>query len=98
GDALSENGKWEEAGGNSLEAALARAHILAVSGKRSEAAQTLDSLQPLPHDNGIAFRGMALVHVALGEHDRAFEWLEKAYEVRSETLCLMKADPKLAPL
>jgi hypothetical protein len=39
-----------------------------------------------------------LIHLALGEKDRAFEWLEKAYEARDFDLCEIKVDPRLEPL
>jgi hypothetical protein len=33
--------------------------------------------------------------VALGETDRAFEWLDRAVEERSSDLVYLKVDPKL---
>ncbi len=35
----------------------------------------------------------ALIATGLGEHDRAFAWLEKAYEDRAQMLSEIKADP-----
>jgi hypothetical protein len=32
------------------------------------------------------YRGVALVYVALGETDEAFEWLEKSYQKHEESL------------
>jgi len=34
----------------------------------------------------------------LGEKEKAFEWLEKAYEARDFDLCEIKVDPELDPL
>ena len=34
----------------------------------------------------------------LGEKDKAFEWLNKAYDERSNWLVWLKADPRWAPL
>jgi hypothetical protein len=34
----------------------------------------------------------------LGEKDRAFEWLEKAYEERSDLLVYLKVEPRLDSL
>ena len=36
---------------------------------------------------------MALVYVGLEDNDRAFEWLEKAFEARSWELPMLKASP-----
>ena len=39
-----------------------------------------------------------MVHIGLGDKDRAFEWLDKAYEERSSTMSNLKVTPWLAPL
>ena len=41
---------------------------------------------------------MAVVHVGLGEIDEAFEWLERAYELRAFLLVHIQQDPRLAPI
>jgi hypothetical protein len=41
---------------------------------------------------------IALIYAALGDKDEAFEWLERAYAVRDEDLCLLKVDPRLDSL
>lgn len=38
---------------------------------------------------------VALAHAALGEHEQAFEWLEKAVEDRSPQLVQLRLDPRL---
>jgi len=40
------------------------------------------------------YRGVALVYVALGETDEAFEWLEKSFQKHEESLCSIGIDPK----
>jgi serine/threonine-protein kinase len=37
---------------------------------------------------------IGLIHAALGDKERAFAWLEKAYQARSDTLLFLKVDPK----
>ena len=37
---------------------------------------------------------MALVYVALNKKDKAFEWLDKSYDMHEESLCSLKIDPK----
>ena len=36
---------------------------------------------------------VAMVHIALGETDRAFEWLEKALEARDWQMALLNVEP-----
>jgi hypothetical protein len=40
----------------------------------------------------------ALIYTGLGERDRAFERLERAYQERSTVLAYLRLDPRLAPL
>jgi len=97
-EAFTENRKWEETGGARLEARLAEAQLLAVSGKKAECVAILKSVNRDELDSGAAFRCMALVHTALGEPDLAFQWLEKAYALHAMPLFTLKIDPKFAPL
>ena len=41
---------------------------------------------------------IALVYAGLNENDKAFEWLQKAIEVRDERLVRVKVDPQLYSL
>ncbi|MFL5506320.1 MAG: TPR end-of-group domain-containing protein, partial [Gemmatimonadales bacterium] len=38
--------------------------------------------------------GMALVHTGLGDKERAFHWLERAFEERSHWLVWLRLDPR----
>jgi hypothetical protein len=38
---------------------------------------------------------MARVYAFRGEKDRAFEWLDRAYQAREEDLLIVKGDPLL---
>ena len=40
----------------------------------------------------------ALVHLGLGETDRAIELLQRAYEIQSPVLCEVPIDPRYAPI
>jgi hypothetical protein len=40
----------------------------------------------------------ALIYTGLGEKDLALEWLEKAYEERSDLLVYLKVEPRLDSL
>jgi serine/threonine protein kinase/TolB-like protein/Flp pilus assembly protein TadD len=41
---------------------------------------------------------VALAYIALGEHEQAFAWLEKAVEDRSPQLVYLRVDPRVDPL
>jgi TolB-like protein/DNA-binding SARP family transcriptional activator/Tfp pilus assembly protein PilF len=41
---------------------------------------------------------IAKVHVALGEHEEALGWLERAYQEGSHSMVFLEVDPQLAPL
>lgn len=44
------------------------------------------------------YRALAIIHAALGESDRAFEYLERAFEARPTGLLSLKVDPVYDPL
>ena len=72
-------------------AVLARAY--AVSGNRKEALEILDRLGTLSSRLYVSPYHTALIHMALGDKDRAFEWLSKACEERSSFLFFLNVDP-----
>jgi tetratricopeptide (TPR) repeat protein len=70
-------------------------YVFAVSGKRSQAQEMLDELKKRSEYAFVSPYNVAKVYMGLGEIDLTFEWLEKAYEERSEWLIWLKVDPKL---
>ncbi len=94
-EAIAENQKWGEAGGDHTEVMLGLAQLLAVSGKRGEAMTIVEKMPQEQIASGKVYRGLALVYAALADHDSAFHWLEKAYEIRADSLCSLNVDPKL---
>jgi serine/threonine protein kinase/Flp pilus assembly protein TadD len=93
-EAIAENQRWGEKAGNDVEASLGLAQLLAVSGNKAEALRLLKSLNPESFTAGNLFRGVALVYVSLDDRDLALTWLERTYEVRSESLSSIRVDPK----
>jgi serine/threonine protein kinase/tetratricopeptide (TPR) repeat protein len=73
---------------------LGRAYAL--GGKRAEAQKVLDKLNELSKQEFVPAMARAVVHVGLGEKDKAFEWLDKAYEERF--VIQTKPDPEFDPL
>jgi TolB-like protein/Flp pilus assembly protein TadD len=70
-------------------------YVYAVSGKRSQAQEMLDELKERSEHAFVSPYNVAKVYVGLGEIDLTFEWLDRAFEERSEWLIWLKVDPKL---
>jgi len=58
-------------------------HAHAVAGNRKEAEKRLEELMKLSKEKYVPPIGAAFIYIGLGDKDKAFEWLEKAYEERS---------------
>jgi TolB-like protein/Tfp pilus assembly protein PilF len=65
-------------------AALGIVH--AAFGDRSRAREILNELEQRARDEYVSAIHIAAIHAQLGEKDRAFEWLERAYEERCSLL------------
>jgi Flp pilus assembly protein TadD len=98
GAAISElhKGKTLAEDDSNLIALLGYAHGLA--GNRSEAQKILDKLTLLPNQQYMSPFSIAEIYTGLGEKDRAFEWLEKAYEDRTWLLRILKVEPIFDPI
>jgi TolB-like protein/Tfp pilus assembly protein PilF len=67
-------------------------------GREADARAVLPRLQKHIDQTGVGRYEMALVYAGLKENDKAFEWLEKAYQVRDKGLTYLLVDPCLDPL
>lgn len=94
-DAIEENRKWGELTGNTIETEFALAYLYAVSGKHEDARGLVKKVQAEQPPVSNVYRGLALIHYALGDDDTTFEFLEKSYEMREEALMNLKVDPKM---
>jgi len=65
----------------------------ALVGKRSEALQLLKDLEESLDHKYIDPATIAIIYSKLNQKDRAFEWLEKAYQKRSYRLIFLKVNP-----
>jgi Tol biopolymer transport system component len=72
-------------------ALLARTYAL--SGRKSEALTLLDELNELSTQHYVSSYRIAAVYAALGDKDRAFKWLDHAYEARDGWLIWLAVDP-----
>ncbi|HEY5966901.1 MAG TPA: adenylate/guanylate cyclase domain-containing protein [Chitinophagaceae bacterium] len=93
-EAINETIKWGSLTGNKIKTDVALAYIYAVSGQEDEARRIIENngIEKMLSSND--YRGVALVYVALGETDEAFEWLEKSFHKHEESLCSIGIDPK----
>ncbi len=64
-------------------------------GQRPAALQALAELQARSDECYVAPFCLAMIYVGLGDNDRVFEWLEKAYETRSWYMTWLKVAPEL---
>jgi serine/threonine protein kinase/Tfp pilus assembly protein PilF len=68
-------------------------------GQREEALKTLEQLQQRATQRYVWNYTFALVHIALGENDKAIDFLERDYRDHADyELALIKVDPMLDPL
>jgi TolB-like protein/Tfp pilus assembly protein PilF len=67
-------------------------------GLKAEAHAVVPKLKDHVDRTGIGRYEIALVYAGLQENDKAFEWLESAFQVRDKGLTYIKVDPCLDPL
>jgi DNA-binding winged helix-turn-helix (wHTH) protein/TolB-like protein/Flp pilus assembly protein TadD len=79
--------------GGSPDEPASLAYALALSGKRGEALKILETLNQKSRQSYVSPAIIAVIYAGLGEKDRAFEWLEKAYQGRDMLLVLLKVEP-----
>jgi serine/threonine-protein kinase len=74
-------------------------NALAVSGHRSEAMKILEELLTQAKQRYVQSQEISLVYMGLGDKDKAFEFLEKAYQEKTAgSILLLKVAPWLDPL
>jgi serine/threonine-protein kinase len=71
---------------------------LALAGRRAEATRALRQLETLAQDRYVSPFEFASIHVALGEIDLGFKWLQKAREERVFELIAARVDPRFDAL
>jgi TolB-like protein/Tfp pilus assembly protein PilF len=63
------------------------------AGRRDDAERLLDELHQLSSQRFVNPDYFAIVHLGLGENDRAIEWLYRAYEARTDWPIFFAVDP-----
>lgn len=70
-------------------------HVLAVLADRREALRIAGELERLRGDKGLFAYELGLIHAALGDADRAFNWFATAVQERSGWIAYIRVDPRL---
>lgn len=79
--------------GDSPDEPASLAFAYALSGNRTEATRLAIDLELRSKKTYVSPASIAVIYSGLGDKDRAFEFLEKAYERRDLLLVLLKAEP-----
>ena len=80
---------------------LARYHLswkYAQAGKTDEARALLAEMLKLPEKNDEVVANIIMTHIALGNRNPAFEWLEVAYKNRYDIVIDLKRDWRFDPI
>jgi TolB-like protein/Tfp pilus assembly protein PilF len=74
------------------------AHAYAIAGQKEKARKILAELEGRAKKESISGYQFALIYTGLGERDKAFAALEKAFQERSTLLTYVKMDPRFDPI
>ncbi len=73
-------------------------HVRALQGRKDRALELLETLLETEAREYVSPVALVILCLAVEEHERALDWLEKAREERRGWLCYLKVEPLLAPL
>jgi tetratricopeptide (TPR) repeat protein len=86
--------KAKEISHGNAEATATMGYALAKSGRWDEARRVLKELEDRERTNFVPAYDFAQIHLALGDHRKALDLLEKALEQREALMVFIKVDPK----
>jgi TolB-like protein/Tfp pilus assembly protein PilF len=73
------------------------AQVYGQAGRRKEAEGLLAELRAVAARRYVSPQGISVLYFTLGDRDRGFQWLEKAYEERSNGIAYLAVEPLLEP-
>ena len=73
-------------------------HVYGVAGKKAEAEKILNQLLEQGKKQYVSPFYVAIVYAGLRDNDKALDWLEKAYQDRSNAIIFLRVDPQLRDL
>ena len=97
-EAIAEFERADELSGGNQVFRAALAHALALSGKRDRAIQILESFIIDSKTRYVAPHAMVMIYIGLGDYEQALQWLERAYEERTDFVLEAFANPAVDPL
>ena len=97
-DALAQAQKSVEVGNRSNASLALLGHVHAKAGRRSEAEAIIKELEDRHANEAADGRDLAVVYAGFDDKDKAFAWLEKAFDYRSFFLSGLRMEPLLEPL
>jgi tetratricopeptide (TPR) repeat protein len=74
------------------------AHVFARLGNRPAAEKILEEMLASTSSKYASPYDIAVIYAGLADQNRAFEWLNKAFEEHSAFMVYMSSDPRLQPL
>ena len=74
------------------------AYACARAGDRTKAEQALRDLDDLAKQRYVSAEPRVILHLALGQKDKALDWLEKGYEEQNEACWTLKINRVYDPL
>lgn len=93
-EAVAEAEKAARTSGGNSSAVAVKGYALAKSGNLAGAQIILAELQKLSTEKYVPAYNFAIIYNALGEHQTALDYLEKAYSERNVLIVFLKVDPK----
>lgn len=82
----------------SIESLSMIGYVQALAGRKEEALEIIQEIEYQSKIQDLDATNLAYIHVALGEIEKAFACLEKAFQQHSVDLLGVKVDPRLKPL
>src|SRR5215469_2149039 len=97
-EAIAEFQTSRKQSGESPVIVMALGHAYGVAGDKSKALDSLRKLDEIARHRYVPAHYYAAIYTGLGDKDKAFEWLDKAYQERSEYLIFLNVEPMADPL
>lgn len=95
GDSVDSLRKAADLSGRSTVMQSALGHAYAAAGDLRSARELLAKLSETSRERYVSSYEIALICAAMGEHERAFEWFDRAFEERSGWLPYLNTEPRL---
>ena len=84
--------------GQEIGCVIGRGQVYAMTARRAEAEAILNEVLAQTKVRYVPAPLIANLHVALGDKDRAFEWLDKGVDERGENIVWLRTEPTFDPL